>query len=112
MEQLPGCKAPGGRSWAKADSSDREYAATEYLFREALDYCDKSATQRFAKLLGATSTKTTAVPKVTRQKTALKAPNYVQTRLTTLSAQKEMIKQWEQTVAPRRSPRNSPKDKE
>jgi len=112
VEQLPGCKAPGGRSWAKADSSDREYAATEYLFRGALDHCDKSATERFAKLLGATSTKIPAVPKVPRQKTAVKAPNYIQTRLTTLSAQKEMIKQWEQAVPPRRSPRNSPKDKE
>ncbi len=56
VEQLPGCVAPGGRSWEQADVADREYAAAEYLFRDALNACDKTATRRFgAKMFGLAS---------------------------------------------------------
>jgi DNA polymerase elongation subunit (family B) len=54
--ELPGCVAPGGRSWANATDADREYAATEYLFRDALNMCDKAAARRFgAKMFGSTA---------------------------------------------------------
>ena len=43
VEQLPGCVAPAGKSWATASESDKEWAATEYLFNKALAECDKRA---------------------------------------------------------------------
>jgi DNA polymerase elongation subunit (family B) len=64
VEQLPGCVAPAGRSWEQADTSDREYAAAEYLFRDALNACDKSATRRFAtKMFGLAPATPAAAPK-------------------------------------------------
>lgn len=60
VEDLPGCVAPGGRSWAVATAADREYAAAEYLFRDALNTCDKAATRRFgAKMFGVAPTNKT-----------------------------------------------------
>ena len=119
VEQLPGCAAPGGRSWKVADDSDREYAATEYLFREALNACDKKAQQRFAKMFGATVSATSTPPRAavtTRSKAAVAAavPKYVQTKLFSLTAQNEIQKAMEKTL-PRRSARQaskSPKEKE
>jgi len=111
VEQLPGCVAPGGRSWATASESDREYAAVEYLFRDALNICDKKAGQRFAKLFGANvSSAPKPMGKSPRERRVVEAPKYIQTRLTSLSAQSEMIRQMEK-VTPRRSSRISPKDK-
>lgn len=111
VEQLPGCVAPGGRMWDIASESDREYAATEYLFRDALNVCDKRAERSFASLLGATvATTPRPVTRAAREKKIVEAPKYIQTRLTSLSAQSEMIRQLEK-AAPRRSPRNAPKDK-
>ena len=46
LEELPGC--PTGAA------EDREYIAGEYLFREALDACDKGARKRLAAKLGMT----------------------------------------------------------
>jgi DNA polymerase elongation subunit (family B) len=43
VEQLPGCVAPKGKTWATATESDREWAATDYLFKASLDECDKRA---------------------------------------------------------------------
>ena len=112
VEQLPGCTAPGGRSWKVASESDREYAATEYLFRDALDICDASASRRFAKLLGATSQPTTRRSPRAKAST-VKAPAYVQTKLMSLSAQAHMIKQLDSVSAgPRRSSRLSSTPKE
>jgi hypothetical protein len=109
VEQLPGCIAPGGRSWAKADDSDREYAATEYLFRDALNACDKLSTQRYTqKMFGLVSTASVPVPKRAPRKVA-PAPKYIQQKLTSITAQMELMKQMEK-VAPRRSPRNNPKE--
>jgi hypothetical protein len=112
VEQLPGCVAPGGRSWTVADESDREYAAVEYLFRDALNICDKKAGQRFAKLFGASATpvasatNSNAVRQPRTPRKVVEAPKYIQTRLTSLSAQAEMIRQLEKAT-PRRSPRIS-----
>jgi len=109
VEQLPGCVAPGGRSWTAASDSDREYAAVEYLFRDALNICDKKASQRFAKLFGSVAPKvTTREPKATREKKVVEAPKYIQTRLTSLSAQAEMIRHLEKGL--RRSPRIQAQD--
>lgn len=131
VEQLPGCVAPGGRSWAKADASDREYAATEYLFRDALNLCDKNAERRFATLFGAPATTAAATAAATtrqsarrptgmaaaaQKKPAIEPRKYVQTRLQvpSISAQSAMLKELEKTL-PRRSARiassASPKDK-
>lgn len=108
VEQLPGCVAPGGRSWAKAVDSDREYAATEYLFRDALNVCDKLSTKRYTeKMFGVVSTTTAARPKAPRKVAA--APKYIQQKLTSITAQMELMKQMEM-LAPRRSPRNNPKE--
>ena len=112
VEQLPGCTAPGGRAWKVASDSDREYAATEYLFRDALDICDASASRRFAKLLGATSQPTTRRSPRAKAST-VKAPAYVQTKLMSLSAQAHMIKQLDSvSPGPRRSSRlgSTPKE--
>ena len=124
VEQLPGCVAPGGRSWAKADASDREYAATEYLFRDALNLCDKNTERRFATLFVPTTTATaaatarrpTGTAAAAQKKPAVEPRKYVQTRLQvpSISAQSVILKELEKTL-PRRSPRiasnASPKDK-
>lgn len=113
VEQLPGCVAPGGRSWPAADESDREYAATEYLFRDALNRCDRAATQRFANLFGAAAgaAPAQAKPRSKRVASAVKAPVYIQTQLMSLTAQNEMLRHMEKAVGPRRSERLTPKDK-
>ena len=108
VEQLPGCVAPGGRSWATADASDREYAATEYLFRDALNICDKLSTRRFTqKMFGLTSTPVESVKRAPRK--VAPAPKYIQQKLTSITAQMELMRQMEKAV-PRRSPRNNPKE--
>lgn len=126
VEQLPGCVAPGGRSWTVADSSDREYAATEYLFREALNACDKKAQQRFAKMLGATVKVTPSTRVLRSSVSAVKSaapppsvPKFIQQKLfsPSLTAQHELLKAFEKVAPPRRSARqaaksSSPKEKE
>ena len=112
VEQLPGCVAPGGRSWEKADASDREYAATEYLFRDALNVCDKLSTQRYTqKMFGITPSSAATAPPPNRapRKAVAPAPKYIQQKLTSITAQMELMKQMEKVV-PRRSPRNNPKE--
>jgi hypothetical protein len=107
---LPGCVAPGGRSWAKAVDSDREYAATEYLFRDALNMCDKLSTRRFTeKMFGLSPMPViTETPKRAPRK-VVAAPKYIQQKLTSITAQMELMKQMEKAV-PRRSARNNPKE--
>jgi DNA polymerase delta subunit 1 len=110
VEQLPGCVAPGGRSWAKADDSDREYAATEYLFRDALNVCDKLSTKRYTeKMFGVVAATSVAARPRAPRKAVAPAPKYIQQKLTSITAQIELMKQMEK-VAPRRSPRNNPKE--
>jgi hypothetical protein len=109
VEQLPGCVAPGGRSWKEAVDSDREYAATEYLFREALNICDKNAERRFAtKMFG--NVTVTPVGRRTRSGVAIpvakvEVPKYIQPKLFSLTGQRELINALE-NAGPRRSPRN------
>jgi len=111
VEQLPGCVAPGGRSWANAVDSDREYAATEYLFRDALTICDKLSTKRYTqKMFGVVATASSKTPaSKAPRKTVAPAPKYIQQKLTSITAQLELMKQMEKVV-PRRSPRNNPKE--
>jgi DNA polymerase elongation subunit (family B) len=101
VEQLPGCKAPGGRSWAAADAADREYAAAEYLFREALNVCDRAAQRRLAVKMFGTEAVVTA--KGGGRRSAAKAPaaaapapvqvpKQVQASITSLFAQQMLIK--------------------
>jgi len=102
VEQLPGCAAPGGRAWSAANESDREYAATEYLFREALNQCDRGAQRRLGqKMFGAAAAAaaapaTPAQPKTRAQKARAAAaatpikPS-VQSKLTSLFAQQMFI---------------------
>jgi hypothetical protein len=61
--ELPGCVAPGGRSWSVATDADREYAATEYLFRDALNACDRAAARRFGAKMFGLGASAAAVPK-------------------------------------------------
>lgn len=114
VEQLPGCVAPGGRSWAVASESDREYAATEYLFRDALTMCDRKAERRFATMFGAGTVVTSSTRTRSGATSAAKAApkpipvaKYVQTKLASLSAQAAMIKEMEKAT-PRRSARITP----
>jgi DNA polymerase delta subunit 1 len=66
VEQLPGCVGPGG-SWEKASESDRELAAADYLFKDALAACDKtSKTRTLTHMFG--SSVTAAISAVTSQK--------------------------------------------
>ncbi|NBV76984.1 hypothetical protein EBR66_02395 [bacterium] len=46
VEELPGCVAPSGKTWSTATEADRETAAIDYLFRDALNVCDKNSTKR------------------------------------------------------------------
>ena len=112
VEQLPGCKAPAGRSWAVADAADREYAAAEYLFRDALTTCDRAAQRRLAVKMfgtGAIVTQggagaTTSPAKGRRSATAgaaapapIQVPKQVQASITSLFAQQMLIKAMEKT---------------
>ena len=112
VEQLPGCVAPTGKSWATASESDRELAATQYLFKAALTECDKKAERGFAKLLGATVLAPTA-----RRSPRLTAPaapvaKHVQAKLSfgpvPIAVQRALIEAAEKSVKGGKSP---PKEK-
>ena len=96
VEQLPGCLAPGG-NWAKASEADREIAATDYLFRDALAACDKTATSRtMAHMFGANAvTATTAISPAQSQKpVAERTRSKVETKVkvqTTLTMQRLLL---------------------
>jgi len=123
VEQLPGCKAPGKKSWSVADDADREYAASEYLFRDALNICDKLAEQRFAKAMFGTAVQVSGNASKkprgvhTAQATAAKPPvqppsKYVQSKLNSMFARQMIMTELEKTVTPRRSARLSTAVKE
>jgi DNA polymerase elongation subunit (family B) len=115
VERLPGCKAPGGRSWAVADAADREYAAAEYLFRDALNTCDRAAQRRLAvKMFGAgavvsgadsapskggrrTQKGGAAAAPTAPQPVPIQVPKQVQASITSLFAQQMLIKAMEKT---------------
>lgn len=57
VEELPGCKTTTGRPWSLATEEERETAAINYLFGDALKVCDKEAGKRLVnKFFGPTAT--------------------------------------------------------
>jgi DNA polymerase elongation subunit (family B) len=141
VEDLPGCKAPGGRVWVApagskapvADAADREYAAAEYLFREALNACDKAAQRRLAAKFfgggGGGAQATQATPGRRKIETApppkLEAPKLkIQTNLNTFAVQAILLQSMEKemratkakasataSAAPATTPPETPKPK-
>lgn len=112
VEQLPGCVAPAGKSWATAAEDERERAATDYLFKAALAECDKKAERGFAKLLGAT-----VMASAARRSPRLTAPaspvaKHVQAKLSfgpvPIAVQRALIEAAEKSVKGGKSP---PKEK-
>jgi DNA polymerase elongation subunit (family B) len=97
VEELPGCVAPGGRPWSLATEADRESAATDYLFNEALNACEKDAKKRLvSRMFGTTAVAaapvtTAAVSTRTRSKAVTVKP---QVQLT-LFAQQMILKSME-----------------
>jgi hypothetical protein len=83
VEELPGCAAPAGKSWTQATEADREIAATDYLFRDALNICEKGAKKRLvASMFGAAPVSTVApVAARTRSKIIPQTQIKVQTKL-------------------------------
>lgn len=114
VEQLPGCVAPAGKSWATAADSDRELAATEHLFKAALAECDKRAERGFAKLLGAT-----VMAPAARRSPRLAVPTtlvakHVQAKLSfgpvPIAVQRTLIEAAEKSVKGSKSPSPAPKE--
>ena len=97
VDQLPGCIAPGGRSWSEATEADRESVAIDYLFRDALNACDKSSQRRFAQKLFKTDVETkvaTTTGRTTRTSAkAAAAPMFKQTTLNSLFVQNMILKE-------------------
>lgn len=85
VHELPGCEPPRGKRWSEADSGEREYAAGEYLFRDALDVCDKAASRRGAEKLGLVILGAPAKPKKAAATVEATAPVTQKKRQTTLS---------------------------
>jgi DNA polymerase elongation subunit (family B) len=99
VEELPGCEAPGGRAWSLATASDRETAATEYLFGDALRACDKTSQKRLMnKMFGAAAAAQPkgepSVASRTRSKAAEIAPK-VQMNIKSLFAQQMILNSME-----------------
>ncbi len=98
VDQLPGCIAPGGSSWSEATEADRESATIDYLFRDALNACDKNSQRRFAQKLFKTDVETkvaTTTGRTTRTsaKAAAAPPMFKQTTLNSLFVQNMIIKE-------------------
>ena len=95
VHQLPGCVAPGGRNWSQATEGDRESVAIDYLFREALNACDKSSQRRFAQKLFKTDVETRVVTtgRTTRTSAKAAAPMFKQTTLNSLFVQNMILKE-------------------
>jgi DNA polymerase elongation subunit (family B) len=96
VEELPGCACPGRKSWDQATDTDREIAATEYLFQDALAQCEKDAKKRLvAKMFGvAPATATAAIPIAARTRSKLVPETRIKVQ-TTLFAQQMMLKAME-----------------
>jgi hypothetical protein len=98
LEELPGC--PTGAA------DDREYIAGEYLFREALDACDKGARKRLAAKLGVTVETSRRSPRL-EAKTKPEAKPKTQAKLT-MFAEKFLLDKLSKKKSPRTSPEPSP----
>jgi hypothetical protein len=100
LEELPGC--PTGKA------EDREYIAGEYLFREALDACDKGARKRLAAKLGVTVESTAAPRRSPRlEKKPVEKPK-MQVKLTMFAEKFLLDKLSKKSKSPRTSPEPSP----
>jgi hypothetical protein len=100
LEELPGCP--------KGGVDDREYIAGEYLFREALDACDKGARKRLAAKLGVTVEATQRrSPRLMESKTKPDAKPKTQAKLT-MFAEKFLLDKLSKKKTPRSSPESSP----
>jgi DNA polymerase elongation subunit (family B) len=88
IEELPGCRS------AKTES-DREWAAIDYLFKDALNLCDKSAERRLVtKFFGAAVTEPAAEPKPIAHRTrsaSAKVTTKVQPKIMSLFAQQMVM---------------------
>jgi DNA polymerase elongation subunit (family B) len=114
VENLPGAVPPKGKTWETADSSDREYAAAEWLFRDALNTCDRDAKRRFGqKFFGAAvgagavaepSPDAPALRRSTRRSPPPPLPVKTQTTLTSLFMQTQLIKELEKSSKKKTSP--------
>jgi len=102
LEELPGC--PTGKE------EDREYIAGEYLFREALDACDKGARKRLAAKLGVTVESTAAPrrsPRIAVENKVVEKPK-TQAKLTMFAEKFLLDKLSKKSKSPRTSPEPSP----
>jgi DNA polymerase elongation subunit (family B) len=107
VEKLPGCKPPG-RSWKLATESDRETAATDYLFGDALKACNKMGDRRLAKKFFGDSVVITASPAAPRTRSTVKTEvAKVQGNLTSLFAQQMIMN----TLAPPKKKEEPPPEK-
>jgi len=87
IEELPGCT-----SQKLVTESERETAAIDYLFGDALKVCDKGASKRLAqRMFGSTATVVASTPAArTRSKAVIVAPQ-VQMNLSSLFAQQMIL---------------------
>jgi len=102
LEELPGC--PTGKT------EDREYIAGEYLFREALDACDKGARKRLAAKMGVTVESTAAPrrsPRIAIENKLVEKPK-TQAKLTMFAEKFLLDKLSKKPKSPRTSPEPSP----
>jgi hypothetical protein len=86
IEELPGCRS------AKTES-DREWAAIEYLFKDALNMCDKSAERRLVtKFFGSAAAAAEPKPIAHRTRSAsAKVTTKVQPKIMSLFAQQMVM---------------------
>ena len=55
IHEIPDCVPPPRRTWSEATESERESAAIDYLFGDALNTCEKGAKQRLVQHMFGTS---------------------------------------------------------
>ena len=101
IHEIPDCATPPGKSWAQATEADRESAAIQYLFGDALAVCEKDAKKRLIKHMFGT-TVTPAVQAIATRTRSKVVPVKPHVQLT-LFAQQMILKSME----PRSEKKNS-----
>lgn len=110
VEELPGCNAPGGRPWSIATEADRETAAVDYLFGDALNACDKDAKKRLVQqMFGAAAIPSVPSVIATRTRSNTKLATVKPQVQLTLFAKQMIIKSMEPKSTP--PPKKSGKKK-
>jgi len=94
VEELPGCAAASGKSWAQATEADREIAATEYLFCDALNICEKGAKKRLVASMFGTAAVATVAPVAARTRSKIIPQTQIKVQ-TKLFAQQMILKAME-----------------